>query len=78
MVWVQLFKNKHTMTKIRIIRSKKYFLLLIAISGILFLSGCKTTKPQHRTKYGPPSTQFKKMNHIENLTLAENKEVVKL
>jgi hypothetical protein len=41
----------------------KYIFFLIIFLGIMFLSGCRLFRHKHYTKYGPPSSSYKKMSN---------------
>ncbi len=52
----------------------KYFLFLIAILGMNMLSGCRLFRHKHQTKYGIPSSYYKKINST-NIN-KQNQEIV--
>ena len=56
----------------------KSVLILGALFGLTFLSGCRLIKHKHYAKYGAPNTFYKKMNTTENTSNTLIKDSYKL
>jgi len=56
----------------------KSVFILVGLFGLAFLSGCRLLKHKQYTKYGAPSTYYKKMNTNENTSKTLIKDSYKL